>query len=284
MNARTLSLITGLVAGLAMAPSALAVSGCTNSYLSGNYAMQFSGTAAPAVATGIGGVAVPASMSLAFQQNAAAGSSGGASIAGAARLTLDGNGNITGYSSENMAGQWLQGNVTGTYTVNTDCTFSLALTDSSGNSENFGGVLVGSKARSAVVLQTDAGSGVSGTLKSVRGFCQTSDLLGAFGLQYAGTSLTLNSPYSSVGVVSLDGQGNLTAAESRFSSGFTSQVQSIGTMTINPDCSFAMVLSSVSATGGAMNFFGIVSGANENQLLIVESDAATAVTGTMTSQ
>jgi hypothetical protein len=38
MNARTLSLITGLVTGLALAPSALAVSGCTNSYLSGNYA------------------------------------------------------------------------------------------------------------------------------------------------------------------------------------------------------------------------------------------------------
>jgi hypothetical protein len=283
MNARTLSLITGLVAGLATAPSALAVSGCTNSYLSGNYAMQLSGVSAPGVAMGIGGIAVPASMSTAFQQGVI-GNSGNGPIAGAVRLTLDGSGNITGDSSENMAGQWMQGNVTGSYTVNTDCTFSLALTDASGNTENFGGVLVGQD-RSAVVLQTDAGSGVSGTLKSVRCFCQTSDLLGTFGLQYAGATIGFsNSPYySSVGVVSFDGQGNLTAAESRFSGGSTSQVQSIGTMTVNSDCSFTMALSSLSASGGAMNFFGIAS-ANNKQLLIVQSDAATAVTGTMTSQ
>jgi hypothetical protein len=222
-------------------------------------------------------------MSTAFQQGAATGSSSSAPIAGAARLSLDGSGNITGYSSENMAGQWLQGNVTGAYTVNTDCTFSFTLTDSSGNVENFGGVLAAQNG-AAMILQTDAGTGVSGTLKSVRGLCQTSDLLGTFALQYTGTSVAAsNSPYSSVGVISLDGQGNLTAAESRFSGGSSSQVQSLGTMTVNPDCSFTMALSPVSTAGGAMNFFGIAS-ADNKQLLIVQSDAATAVTGVMTAQ
>jgi hypothetical protein len=283
MNARTLSLITGLVTGLSLAPSALAVSGCTNSYLFGNYAMQFSGVSAPGVASGIGGVAVPSSLSTAFQTAAANGGNSSAPIAGAARLNLDGSGNITGYSSENMAGQWLQGNITGTYTVNTDCTFSFALTDAGGNTETFSGTLV-SQSRSAMILQMDAGSGVSGTLQSVRGICQTSDLSGAFGLQYAGTTVgTSNSPYSSVGVVSLDGQGNLTAAENRFGGGSSSQVQSVGTMVVNPDCSFTMALSSVSATGGALNFFGIAI-ADNKQLLIVQSDAATAVTGTMAMQ
>jgi hypothetical protein len=284
MNARTLSLITGLVASAALAPSALAVSGCTNSYLFGNYAIQFSGVATPGVAAGIGGVAVPPAMSAEFQTGAAAGGSAAAPIAGAVRLSLDGSGNITGYSSESMGGQWLQGNVTGTYLVNNDCTFSIALTDASANTENFGGVLVGSQARSGIILQTDAGSGVSGTLKSVRGSCLTSDLQGTFGLQYAGTAIgTPNNPYSSIGVVSLDGQGNLTASESRFSSGSTSLVQSIGTMTVNPDCSFTMALSSISGTGAAVNFFGIASSDNK-QLLIVESDAGTAVSGAMTSQ
>jgi hypothetical protein len=283
MNARTLSLITGLATGLALAPSALAVNGCTNSLMFGNYAMQFAGTAAPGVAIGIGGVAVPPSMTTQFQTASLTGNSGNAPIAGAAWLSLDGNGNVSGYSSENMAGQWLQGNITGTYIVNTDCTFSLALTDSSGNTENFGGTLVG-HASSGIVLQTDAGSGVSGTLKSVRGLCLPSDLFGTFGLQYSGTSIGLsNSPYSSVGLVSLDGQGNLTAAETRFSGGSSSQVQSTGTIVVNPDCSFTMVLSSTAGSAGAMNFFGIAS-ANNTQLLIVQSDAATAVTGAMTSQ
>ena len=282
MNARTLSLITGLVTGLSLAPSALAVNGCANSYLNGNYALQFAGVSAPGVASGIGGVAVPASLALSFQQDATNGKNAQAPIAGAARLILDGNGNITGYSSENMAGQWIQGNVAGTYVVNTDCTFSFAIADSSGNTENFSGVLTG-QSSAAMVLQTDPGSGVSGALKSARGLCQTSDLFGSFGIQYSGTSLPANSAYSSVGVVTLDGQGNLAAAETRFSAGTSSQVQSAGSIVVNSDCSFTMTLSSVSPSGGAMNFFGIAS-ADNKQLLIVQSDAATAVTGAMTSQ
>jgi hypothetical protein len=282
MNARTLSLITGLVTGLSLAPSALAVNGCTNSYLNGNYVLQFAGVSAPGVASGIGGVAVPASMALSYQQDASNGTNAVAPMAGAARLILDGNGNITGYSSENMAGQWIQGNVSGTYVVNTDCTFSFAITDSNGNMQNFSGVLTG-QSSAAMVLQTDPGTGVSGTLKSARGLCQTSDISGSFGIQYAGTALPANSPYNSVGVITLDGQGNLTAAETRFSAGSSSQVQSAGSIVVNSDCSFTMALSSVSTSGGAMNFFGIAS-ADNKQLLIVQSDAATAVTGTMTSQ
>jgi len=282
MNARTLSLLTGLVIVLSLAPSALAVNGCANSYLNGNYALQFAGVSSPGVAIGIGGVAVPASMALSFKQDTSNGTSAVAPMAGAARLILDGNGNIAGYSSENMAGQWIQGNVTGTYVVNTDCTFSFAITDSNGNTQNFSGVLTG-QSSGAMVLQTDAGSGVSGTLKSARGLCQTPDLFGSFGLQYSGTTLPSNTADSSVGVVTLDGQGNLTAAETRFSAGASFQVQSTGSIVINTDCSFTMTLSSVSPTGGAMNFFGIAS-ADNKQLLIVQSDAATAVTGTMTSQ
>ena len=99
MSARTLSLITGLVIGLSLAPSAFAVNGCANSYLNGNYALQFAGVSSPGVALGIGGVAVPASMALSFKQDASNGTSAVAPMAGAARLILDGNGNISGYSS-----------------------------------------------------------------------------------------------------------------------------------------------------------------------------------------
>lgn len=182
MNITTTCALTGLVASLILAPSALAVNGCTNSYLNGNYAMQYTGISAPGVASGIGGLAVPSSMAAAFQQDATSGANTTAPMAGAVRLNLDGNGNLAGYSAENMAGQWIMANVTGTYNLNIDCTFSMSLTDASGNTENFGGVLVNQGA-SGIVLQTDAGTGISGTLKTTRGFCQTSDLFGAFGLR-----------------------------------------------------------------------------------------------------
>jgi hypothetical protein len=182
-----------------------------------------------------------------------------------------------------MAGQWIQANVTGTYAVNPDCTFAIALTDAGGNTQKFSGVLVG-QASAATILQTDAGTGISGTLRALRGFCQNSDVAGSFGLQYTGSSLAVaNAAYSSVGVVSFDGQGNLTASETRFNGGTSSQAQSSGTIVVNPDCSFTMTLTSVSPSGGSMNFFGIA-GADEKQLLIVQADAATAATGSMSSQ
>lgn len=212
--------------------------------------------------------------------NQAGGGSGAAPTAGIARLFLDGAGTISGYSSVNLQGSWLQGNVIGTYTVNPDCSAAFSLTDASGNTENFGGTLVG-QGDSAMILQTDAGTGVSGVLKRTRGFCQISDLSGSFGFQYAGIVVgPSNSPYSSVGILSLDGQGNVTTQESRYRSGTYAQISSSGTITINPDCTAAVTLSS---TGSSMNFWGVVS-FDQKQLLLVQSDAGTATSATVVVQ
>jgi len=264
---------------MSLAPRAWATSGCTNSYLSGNYAMQFAGTSGPGIVSSIGGLTVPPNPSVQAQSGTASAAPASTSVVGAALLTLDGQGNINGYSAANIAGQWLQGNLTGTYTVNFDCTFSLALTDAAGNTENYSGVLVG-QASSGVILQTDAGTGVSGTMSAARSYCQTADLFGAFGLQYSGTAG--NAPYSSVGVITFDGQGNVTAQESRFSNGTMSQVQSAGTVTVNLDCSFTMSL--LPATGGtAVSLFGIAD-ADYKHMHIVQSDARTAVSGLLSVQ
>ncbi len=281
MKITTLSALTGLVASLTLAPSALAVNGCTNSYLNGNYAMQYTGVSAPGVATGIGGLAVPPSMAAAYQQDAAGGTNGTAPTVGLARLALDGNGNLAGYSAANMAGQWIMANVSGAYTVNTDCTFTMLVTDSNNNTENFGGVLI-NQGSSGIILQTDAGAGISGSLKATRGVCQTSDLFGSYGLSYSG-ALAGGSPASSVGVVTLDGQGNVTAAETRFSGGSSFQVQSTGSIVVNADCTFTISVASTSNTGGALNFFGIAV-ADNKQLQIVRSDAATAISGVLSAQ
>ncbi|HKE24809.1 MAG TPA: hypothetical protein VKB88_20750, partial [Bryobacteraceae bacterium] len=150
MNTRSLFALTGLVAAMSLAPRAWATSGCTNSYLSGNYTMQFAGTSGPGIVSSIGGLTVPPNPSVQAQSGTASAAPASTSVVGAALLTLDGQGNINGYSAANIAGQWLQGNLTGTYTVNFDCTFSLALTDAAGNTENYGGVLVG-QASSGVI-------------------------------------------------------------------------------------------------------------------------------------
>jgi hypothetical protein len=133
-------------------------------------------------------------------------------------------------------------------------------------------------------LQTDSGTGVSGLIRRLRGFCQTSDVFGSFGLQYAGTTVgSVNSPYGSVGIASLDGQGNVTTSESRYSVGSYTQVASTGTITINSDCSAAMTLSTNGGTGASLNFQGIVS-FDRKQLFLVQSDAGTATTGSFIAQ
>jgi hypothetical protein len=282
MNAYKLSLsAAAALAFLAVTP-ARAINGCSTSLLNGNYAMQFSGSAAATEAAGVGGVPVPESVSQAGSAASANGGSAMVRAAGIARFYMDGGGVLTGNTSVNLHGMWLQGNISGSYSVNDDCTVSFTLTDASGASEQLAGVIV-AQGDTVLVIQTDKGTGVTGVFKRTRGFCQTSDLTGGFGVQYSGATTGANSPYSSVGVLILDGQGYVSATESRFSGGSYSQVSSNGTITVNPDCSVVINLTSVDAAAQVLTITGMLS-FDEKQLLFVQSDAGTATTGTITVQ
>jgi hypothetical protein len=280
MNAYRLTLAAAVVLGLT-ASRANAISGCSTSNLNGNYAMQFSGTSAPNIAGSVGGVAVPAGIA---PVSTAAVSGGNSTVpaTGVARLFLDGNGALWGNSSVSLDGMWLQGSISGQYTVNSDCTASFTLTDATGAMENFYGVVVG-QGDTTLIIQTDAGTGVFGALKKARGFCQVSDLAGTFGIQYSGTTVSTGTPYSSVGVLVLDGQGDISATESRFSAGASSTVLSSGSIVINPDCSATLSLSSTGAAPSSMTLSGILS-LDEKQLLFVQSDAGSTAGGSLTAQ
>jgi hypothetical protein len=201
---------------------------------------------------------------------------------GILHLFLDGNGLLLGNSSVSLSGTWLQGNVSGQYNVNQDCSATFSMSDPSGATANFAGVVVG-QGDTVLVLQTDNGTGLAGLFKRMRGFCQTSDLAGAFGIQYSGVAVAGGSPYSSVGIITLDGQGDVSGAENRFTSGSTSQITSTGTIAVNPDCSATITLTSQGASAQSLNFAATVSYDNK-QLLLVQSDAGMSATGAMTAQ
>jgi len=280
MNASKTYIITGLAVAVSLTPSAHAISGCTNAWLNGQFGMQISGSSAPAVAGSVGGIPVPTRMA---SDAASSGPASRAPVVGIARLNLDGDGNLSGYSAISLNGVWLQGNVSGSYAVNQDCSATFTITDASGNAEHFGGTIVG-QGDSALMMQTDAGTGVSGTLKRVRGFCQTSDVFGSFGLQYSGSVLAqADGGYSSVGIASLDGQGNITTAESRYSAGSYSQMSSAGTVVINSDCTASITLASNGASPTSMNFLALVS-FDQKQLVFIQSDAGTATNGSLIAQ
>lgn len=272
MKTRRLIQTAGVVLGLTLGASAYAVSGCTNALLNGSYGMQLSGTSMPAAAASVAGVAVPPSKTGGVTGSAIA------PVAGFMRLQADGAGNLAGYSGASIQGAWLQGNVTGSYSVNYDCSAVLTVVDSAGATETFRAVLV-NQGRSVLLAQTDTGTGVSGTLRQVHGFCSTSDISGSFGMQYSGTAA--GAAFSSTGLLTFDSQGGASATETRITGGSASTVVSSGTITVNPDCSAAISLAA--ADGSALNLIGLIS-ADETQILVVRSDAGTAMSGLLSAQ
>src|SRR5262245_24680072 len=282
MNARSFTLPIISTLALTLLPSAGAVTGCTDAWLTGSYGMHFLGKTAPAVATGVAGVEMPSKLTESALQLSQEGKDSSASAVGIARLKFDGYGNISGYSGINLQGSWLQANISGRYTVDAECTASLSFTSAAGTVQNFSAVIAG-QGDSVFFIQTDAGTGVSGLLKKVRGFCQIEDLRGSYGFQYAGARIgEIENPVSSAGVLTLDGLGGAKLVESRYTSGSSAQSISNGTITILPDCSAVLVLSSQDAAR-AMNFFALITN-DTKQLLIVQSDEGVAVKGIAVAQ
>jgi hypothetical protein len=269
----TLSLMTTIC--LSSVPAARAVSGCTNDLLNGGFALQYSGTVSVTAGKLIGGLAAPKD----------APTSGGVSVNAIARFNLTPDGVVSGYSWGNIQGAWVQDTtLMGSYTVNTDCTLDLSLWDASGATAHLEGVIVGQGA-SVLMTQTDAGIGITGTMKHVHGFCQTGDLTGTFGIQYTGSTLgSSGSAISSTGMVSLDGNGGANAMEDRINAGKYAETDSSGSLTVNPDCSFSLRLTA--ADGSTANFAGLITfDANQNpQPILIRSDANTAVSGSMVAQ
>ena len=278
MNAYTaLRIATGLALAIGWMPQARAFSGCTNNSLNGTYGLQFSGALTPGASSGVGGATTPDKVRSLMSAEVP----GTVNIAaGFARLYLDGGGNLFGNAALTVNGSWSEGPMSGSYNVNDDCTASITLTDSSGGTQSFDGVVV-NRGDGAVLRQTDKGVAVSGSMSRARNSCQSSDIGGNFGFRTGGTILN-SGPFTSIGTLYLDGDGNVTVSESRFSGGVSAQVASTGTITVSPDCTVTLSLAAT-ADGSLATYRGILVN-NLKELLLVRADEGTTVTGDMMVQ
>jgi hypothetical protein len=274
MISRVWTLFLATTMCVSFVPVAGAVSGCTNENLNGGFALHFSGNVSVAAGKLIGGLAAPKDTP----------TTGTVSANGIARLTLTPEGVISGNSWGNIQGEWAQDTLMGSFGVNTDCTVLISLWDASGAMAQLQGIIVG-QGNSVLITQTDTGLGITGTMKHVHGFCQTGDLSGAFGIQYTGSTLgTSGGSISSTGMVSLDGNGGAMASEGRITAGKFASTDSMGSITVNPDCSFSLMLTAMD--GSMANFSGVITfDANQTaQPVLIRSDAGTAVSGSMAAQ
>jgi hypothetical protein len=277
MNTLTaVRIVTGLALAIGAMPRAQAITGCTNNMLSGAYGWQLSGTLTPNLSGGVAGATTPVKV----MSRIASDAPGTSVAAGLATVFLDGSGNLFGDAALIVDGAWSEGPVTGAYNVNDDCSLSITLTDSGGGTQHFDGVVV-NRGDGANLLQTDQGVAMSGSLRHARGFCQTSDIGGGFGFRNSGT-MADSGAFTSIGSINLDGQGNVTAAESRFGSGAYSQVTSAGSITVNSDCSLNLTLAA-NTDGSLQNYRGIILNSTKDMFLLRSDDGAT-VTGTVIAQ
>jgi hypothetical protein len=246
--------------------ASFAISGCNNGYLSGTYNAQVSSAAFSSVITTLNN---NAGLTLGLTPNAAppaaAAANGGLVANGTSlvgdmpslgRYYFDGNGGIVGLANYVPVLRSL----VGSYTVNNDCTLNIKLN----SGQTYGGVVV-NQGQQVLFIQTDPGAaGLTGTLAKSVNYCAPFTAQQSFGFTYFGAnavtagaasgdahSFLTFQPYSAVGTVTVDGEGNFNMTAFSTTTAGVQLQSSTGTYTINGDCSLRLSFNPSSAGGGA---------------------------------
>ena len=160
------------------------------------------------------------------------------------KLVSDGNGNLTGTATESAGGVILHLTLTGTYTVNADCTGTQTLTITPQGSASF-------VSTSAIELvdggqQKITATETSGTVmigRAYRAFaespavCGNYSLIGSYGFAGASPALGAFPPFSASGGETGDGKGNFTYNFTINDGQGTPPVSGNATYLVNSDCS-----------------------------------------------
>ena len=104
-------------------------------------------------------------------------------VAGYGWMEFDGVGRVSeGYSAVSIAGAKAveAKELTGTYTVATDCTFTIKVEDEAGVTSNYAGAVLG-RGSDVFFAQTDEGAALSGAMQRMRKMCNNMELMGPFG-------------------------------------------------------------------------------------------------------
>ena len=263
---------TGLLFALTLTSNLHAITGCTNAYLQGSYGGQLSGTAA-------GVTALSAKSSSTSPQ------------LGLTRLVFDGQGTVTGSATFDATAAASRSQITGTYSVNTDCTISLALTNTLAGQQNWNGVLVAGGDR-VYLAQIDTAAPFSGSVERARALCTAADFNGSYGFRRSGVTLAASAGAAnaaattssdSVGFISADGIGSFSLSESIAGSGSAGWNVSTGTYTIGEDCSVTLTFDASPGSGAAAVIQGTLTN-NHAGLVTIETRSNLPVAGSFAAQ
>jgi len=192
-------------------------------------------------------------------------------------IKADGKGTFTGTETGSDDGTvFTNVPLTGTYSVNSDCTGS-GTTKLKGQKNTYHfTLLVLSGGKSLQTLSTDAPTVQTGGAQAQgKATCTVAGLKGTFGIESSGVFIGVGA-VALDGLFTLDGKGNVSGSESGSIAGsiFTGQSVS-GTYTVASNCTGTLTLTVLGQTEHA-SFVMTNSGKG---MLVVETDATTVVSG-----
>lgn len=217
---------------LLLAGQAFAISTCGKDALSGSYGFQITGTSGAKADR----------------------------VAGYGWLAFDGMGRVSeGYSAVSIAGAKAveAKEITGTYSVGSDCTFTIKVTDEAGVTSNYAGAVLG-RGSDMYFAQTDEGMALSGAMQRMRRMCNNMELVGPMGFRvFSGDGAT-----QVVGSIVPHG-GSIDVTEWATAKGKTVKFSDgTGAYKINNDCTVSITIDAIEKSKDkvdAMTFKGVLS-------------------------
>ena len=245
-----------------------------------------SALAAPANAPQIGGASCTASMinGTYFYLLTGTVSSGGPSIpyAELGQLVANGSGGLSGSSSSNLSGQVKTNSLTGSYSVQSNCSGSMTITLNSQTADALTFQVI-NNAQGLILATSNAGEIITGqayrtSAASGSPACGLGSLSGTYGYALTGFSTSSGTSYlyTDSGQWVADGNGNLTSASVTNLGGAFSNNTGTGSYSITSQCSG---IATIYIQGSGAKTYAIAIVEDGQQALFLETDSGTTVSG-----
>lgn len=203
---------------------------------------------------------------------------GGGSAKGVVgQIIADGQGNLTVSWTLSANGAISTGSSIGTYSISNNCIGALTFVVEDLSPADFS-VVFDNGAHGFQMIQTDSGTGQLGS--GVAQGTVTCGLTGekqSFATNLGGTLFANSAVEAIVGGLVLDGKGNIIGRETFSVDGVISQASVTGTYTQNADCTGT---AQITPAGSATTNFNTVVVNGGKELLLIETDNNTLITGT----
>jgi uncharacterized protein (TIGR03437 family) len=205
------------------------------------------------------------------------GSGGTIPAADSGLYTSDGNGHFSGADTISVGGTVVSRTVSGSYTVNSDCTGSATFTDTLGNSANLD-LFVANGGTQVQFIQTDSGFVLSGAARQQSsGICSNAILNGSYGYAIEGWTVGSSvTPFADSGQLAADGAGHLSGADTASAGGTIIDRVLSGSYQVNSDCSGSILLRD--SIGDTAHFY-LTASSDGRQAGFIQTDPGTVISG-----